>query len=163
MSSGKYYFAFYVMLTSHAKEQEICKIVDETEQMWLIESTDINVLFASTYLTSKVNIYNANVRSLPFRFSNPYVSRYGLNVELELEDNPYYKITDVQSHMEDGYVNFKIEELQSKSQLPIKVELKLRILYNKEGNELTFFTPEVVNLIIYNHGPRIMTIKSIEQ
>ena len=39
---GKYYFSFYVMLTSNAVEQEIRQITKDTRQMWSIESLNIN-------------------------------------------------------------------------------------------------------------------------
>ena len=158
---GHYYFAFYVMLTPNAKEQKICDIVDKTEQMWLIESSDVNISFISTYLNAKANIYDNKERSLPFRFSNPDAPRDNLKVDLKLEPNPYYEISYVGSNMDRGFVNFKIKGLKPLMELPIKTTLRLHILYDKEKNYLTFFTPEVVNLTILNHGTRIMIIKPI--
>lgn len=156
-SDNRYYFAFYVMLTPNAKEQEICQIVDETNQMWLIESMDVNINFVRTYLESQVNIKEKKTVKLPFKVSNKAMSK-DLSFDMILEENPYYKVSNFRPHLDSGYVLFDIVEQKPLIDLPIQVWLKFYIKYDREKNYMTFFTPEVINFKVINRGIREMKI-----
>lgn len=159
IANNKYYFAFYVMLTPNAKEQEICRIVDSTNQMWLIESTNVNATFIKSNLNIQANIKDQKTVKLPFVISNPNATMDELDFDLQLNENPYYKITNIRPTFDKGYVLFDIIELKPLIDLPIEVQSKLSITYNKEKNYMTFFTPEIINFKIINRGIREMTIK----
>ena len=159
MAGGKYFFAFYVMLTPNAKEMEISQIVERTNQMWLIESTDVNVAFIQSNLSVQANIKDTKTVKLPFVVSNPDVLLDSLNFSMQLEENPYYQIKNIRPFFDKGYVLFDVIELKPLMELPIEVQSKLYITYDKEKNYLTFFTPDVINFRIINRGIREMTIK----
>lgn len=158
LSKNKYYFAFYVMLTPNAKEQEICQIADSTNQMWLIESMNVNVTFISSSLNVQVNIKEKKTVRLPFYVSNKRLSSNDLEFSLEMEENPYYALTKFRSFIDQGYVLFNIKELKPLMDLPIETWLKLYVKYDKEKYYMTFFTPEIINFKVINRGVREMTI-----
>ena len=109
------FFAFYVMLTPNAKELEICQVVDETEQMWLIESLDINASLIRTALNQKSNVFENKTIGINFASNNPKVFLEDLEVNFQLEDNPYYKI--LSSHKDTIANNtywFEISEITEK-------------------------------------------------
>ena len=56
-SSGRYFFAFYIMLTENADDQEIRSIARNTPQMWSLMSMDVNVTFVLTPFSLKTNTY----------------------------------------------------------------------------------------------------------
>ena len=45
IAENHYYFAFYIMLTPNAKEQELVKRIELSEQIWPVETMDMNVVF----------------------------------------------------------------------------------------------------------------------
>lgn len=61
LSAGKYMYAFYVMLTPRAKDMEIANIFENTNQMWLIESMDIDVSNLNSQLINK-GLRTMNIR-----------------------------------------------------------------------------------------------------
>ena len=158
VSQNKYYFAFYVMLTPNAKEQEICQIVDSTNQMWLIESMNVNVTFVASNLNVQANIKDKKTVRLAFNISNKNLSKDDLDFTIEMEKNPYYALTNFRSFIDQGYVLFDIVELKPLMDLPIETWLKLYVRYDKEKYYMTFFTPEVINFKVINRGVREMTI-----
>lgn len=159
ISKGKYLFAFYVMLTPYAKELEIANIVEETEQMWLIESMDVNVSFINSGLTLTTNVNNSKTVRINFSSNYPKIFDRNIEIELQLEDNSYYALTNLKSVFGLRYVEFDIEELRPKIEIPLEVLLNLRIRFNKENFPLVFFTPDNVSFNIVNKGIREMTIK----
>lgn len=158
VSQNKYYFAFYVMLTPNAKEQEICQIADSTSQMWLIESMNVNVTFVASDLNVQANIKDKKTVKLAFNVSNRNLSKDNLDFTIEMEENPYYALTNFRSFIDQGYVLFDIAELKPLMDLPIETWLKLYVRYDKEKYYMTFFTPEVINFKVINRGVREMTI-----
>lgn len=158
ISQNKYYFAFYVMLTPNAKEQEICQIVDSTSQMWLIESMNVNVTFIASNLNIQANVNNEKTVRLTFNVSNESLPKGDLDFAIEMEENPYYAVTNFRSFIDQGYVLFDIVELMPLMDLPIEIWLKLCVRYDKKKYYMTFFTPEVINFKVINKGVREMTI-----
>ena len=157
-AQGHYFFSFYVMLTPNAKEQPICNIVEETEQMWLIESMNVNVSFIKSGLNLKTNIKNKKRVKLCFTSNNAQIFKNDLEFSLELDKNPYYKITNQKRNWKERYIAFDIKELKSLMDLPVETKSRLRIHYDKKKYPLIFFTPESMNLTIENVGIRKMTI-----
>lgn len=158
-SCDNYYFAFYVMLTPNAREIEIADIVKRTDKMWLIESMDVTVSFINTGLTLSVNINKGNKVRLPLSSNNYDVFNSGIEYHIELEDNPYYKISGQTIISETGELEFEISELKPHIWIPVELTLSLSIVYDKEKYPLVFFTPEVIRFNIINRGVRKMTIK----
>lgn len=155
IAKGKYYFAFYVMLTPNAKEQEIYQIIDKNDQMWLIESTNVNATFIKSYMNIQSNIFEKKTVKMPMFINN---RNSNITFNIELDENEYYKISNLRTHLDEGYVLFDIVELKPHADMPIEVQTRLHITYDKEKYDLTFFTPEVINFKIVNRGIREMNI-----
>lgn len=163
-ANTKYYFAFYVMLTPNAKEQEICDIVDQTDQMWLIESMNVNASFINCSLNIQANIRKHKTVKLQFTTNNPDIFEKGIDFKFRLDDNSYYEISNLRSYFgQGGYVLFDIIELKPLIEIPLEVQLGLHIAYDKGKYPMVFFTPEDINFNIINKGIREMTIKEKQQ
>lgn len=159
-AAKKYYFAFYVMLTPNAKEQEICDIIERTDQMWLIESMNVNTTFINSSLNIQANIKKHKTVKLHFTTNNPDIFKTGIDFKISIDDNPYYKIANFSSHLDErGYILFDIIELKPLIKIPLEVKLGLHIIYDKKKYPMIFFTPEELNFNIINKGIREMTIK----
>lgn len=159
ISAGKYMFAFYVMLTPNAKELEIANIVEQTRQMWLIESMDVNVSFLATDLQLTANVNQNNNVTIHFTSNNSKIFDRNMDFSLILEDNPYYKLDNVKVDFAERCVHFDMIEVLPRMQIPTVCDLQLNIDYNKEEYPLCFFTPDIIEFHIINRGVRKMTIK----
>ncbi|MDH6344294.1 hypothetical protein M2480_003195 [Parabacteroides sp. PFB2-12] len=159
ISEGKYLFAFYVMLTPNAKEMEIARIVDETNQMWLIESMDVNVTFVNSSINLTANVNQDSNVKVGFSSNNDKIFDDGLEFVISLEDNPYYKLNNFSIDRTLQFASFDLAELLPRMQIPLEYNLKLYIGYDKMKYPLCFFTPEVINFRILNKGVRTMNIR----
>lgn len=158
IAKDKYMFAFYVMLTPNAKEMEIIEIIESTNKLWAIESMNVNVSFINSTLNLKSNINNDKKVRIDFSSQNNEVFNSGLQLNIRLEENPFYELCNLNSSIINKYVEFEIKELLPRIQIPIETQQKLYLEYDKEKNPLVFFTPEIINFSIVNKGVRIMTI-----
>lgn len=158
ISSGKHMFAYYVMLTPEARDLEITKIVDQTPQMWLIESMDINASFISSSLNIAANVFKNKRFRIPFRLNNKTAQAF--NFKIQLEENPYYRIKSQSLNFADRHIDIELEELKPHIEMPLDITLKLTYIYDKVKYPITFFTPEVINFHISNKGIRTMNIKA---
>ena len=158
IAKDKYMFAFYVMLTPNAKEMEIIEIIESTNKLWAIESMNVNVSFINSTLNLKSNINNDKKVRIDFSSQNNEVFNSGLQLNIRLEENPFYELCNLKSNIINKYVEFEIKELLPRIQIPIETQQKLYLEYDKEKNPLVFFTPEIINFSIVNKGVRIMTI-----
>lgn len=156
-SNGKYIFGFYVMLTKQAREQNIRNIVQETNQLWLIESMNINAIFAMLPMHIKANIRSSKTLKLPFSISSKKSFDKKMPFTLKLESNPFYKIEKVS--INEGQMIFKIKELKPIMEIPLQTKLKLYVEYDHAKYPLVFFTPDILYFTISNHGVRKVTIK----
>lgn len=159
ISKGQYMFAFYVMLTPNAKELEIARIVEQTNQMWLIESMDVNVSFINSSLNISANVNQNHSVRLRFISNNEEIFKDGLDFNISLGNNPYYKIKKCDINFPKQYLDFELEELLPKLEIPTEIDVPITIKYDKEKNPLTFFTPEVINFHIINKGIRTLNIR----
>lgn len=157
---NKYIFGFYVMLTKQAREPGIIDIVNKTNQLWLIESMDVNINFITTPMNIKANIRNTTKLILPYKKSSSKIDIKNLKAKLSLDKNPYYDLGAVE--IKQDCIVFSIKELQQHIKLPLEYKLQLRIFYDKKNNPFTFFTPETLNFTILNQGVRKITIKEIK-
>lgn len=156
ISKDRYCFSFYVMLTPNARDMEISKIAEDTEQMWSIESMDVNVEFVTLPLRSQVNNYkNPNIR---FSFP-PIPLEQEANVKIEMDPNPYYELKGYETKLKDGFIRLNIEEIQPHSNIPVEEIVKLHFKHDREKHPLLFFVPEHVNLKLINRGVRTMNIR----
>lgn len=161
---GKYEFAFYVLLSSNAKEAEICRIVDESKQMWLVPSLNIMTDFIVGNINLSVNIRNTNHVSMHLKCTNPQIFNNGFKFRLSLPENNFYRIVDSDETIdENGNIKFTIEKLKPQMELPIEFKTKILIDYDKEKFPFVFFTPEEYNLNIINVGTRSMSVKKIKE
>lgn len=159
IAKDKYMFAFYVMLTPNAKDMEITKIIEVTENMWPIESMDVNVNFINTSRQYSANINNDRKINVFFTSNNTKVFNTGLEFGIELEANPYYEVTMVKNYFPDRYIEFEIKDLAPHIDLPVECNMKLSFVYDRNKYPLTFFTPETIDLQIVNKGIRTMNIR----
>lgn len=159
ISKDKYYFAFYVMLTPNAKEQEICNIVDETQKMWLIESMNVNVSFLNSNLEVNTNVKNKKTTSIHYESNNPAIFNDSIDFCLILNENPYYEMENFKLDMLNKKVSFDLKELQPAINIPIETILELRVNYDKEKYPMLFFTPDSYKFNVSNKGIREMIIK----
>lgn len=157
-SHGKYYFAFYVMLTPNAKEQEICRIVDATPNIWLIESMDIDASLVKTNASIRKNVFNDNSVSVYFSSNNSNVELGQVGMDINMEDNPYYEIESIsKSIMTDSY-QLRLREKKTKMEMPLVDTLLFRISHNAVDYPFVFFTPDYFSAIISNQGPRCLKV-----
>lgn len=159
ISKNKYYFAFYVMLTPNAKEQEICNIVDETQKMWLIESMNVNVSFLTSNLEINTNVKNKKTTSIHYDSNNPAIFNDSIDFNLTLNENPYYSIENFKLDMPNKKVSFDLKELQPTIKIPIETTLELKVNYDMDKYPMLFFTPDTYKFNVVNKGIREMTIK----
>lgn len=158
VSRGKYMFAFYVMLTPNAKELELIQVVENTNQMWPIESMDVNVSFLLSNMNISANINNNKVVKIPLVSNNNKIFNNNIECQLKMNENPYYKIKNYKIDFPNRNIEFEVEELLPKIHIPIEMNLTISYEYDKEKYPLVFFTPEVINFNIVNKGVRTMKI-----
>lgn len=159
VSAGKYMFAFYVMLTPYAKDTEIVRIIENTRQIWSVESMNVNVSFICTSVNLSANVNHGDPVKLVFTSNNLKIFDESIDIAIRLEDNPYYKIKSYDIDLVNKVAVFSMEELVSRMQIPVDVDLSLYIKYDKGKYPLVFFTPEEIDFHIVNRGLRTMTIK----
>lgn len=157
-SQGHAQYAFYVMLTSNARELEICNIVDETRNLWLIESMDIDASLVWTHHTLKANVFNNKEVRVSFNSNNSKVPCDSLGITFELEDNDFYEIKDVEPVAIGDVFRFKVVEKLAKIDMPVDTTLSLKVVYNKEKFPFVFITPDIIDFDIANQGSREITV-----
>ncbi len=160
---GKYFFSFYVMLTTNAIEQEIQQITRNTKQMWSIESLNINAALIKSSLVQRFNIFEDKTIGVEFSSNNPKVFLEDLNVQFDIEDNPYYSISPTRRSANNSKIyEFDVIEKTEKINIPIDVALKINVNHNDEKYPLVFFTPNEFEFKILNRGVRRMTLKVVD-
>ena len=163
ISRGRYIFSFYVMLTSNAIEQEIQQITGNTRQMWSIESLNINAALIKTSMVQRYNVFEDKTVGVTFSSNNPKVFLEDLGVQFEMEDNPYYTISETRRSERDSKVyEFDVIERVERIDIPIEVSLKVQVNHDEERYPLVFFTPNELEFNIINRGVRRMTLKVVE-
>ena len=110
VSRGKYMFAFYVMLTPNAKELELIQVVENTNQMWPIESMDVNVSFLLSSMNISANINNNKVVKIPLVSNNNKIFNNNIECQLKMNENPYYKIKNYKIDFPNRNIEFEVEE-----------------------------------------------------
>lgn len=161
---GKYFFSFYVMLTSNAVEQNIRDIAKTTPQMWSVQSLNIKAALIRTMLAQRSNIYENKTVQVKFSTNNSRVFVADLGVKFSLQENPYYSITNIrQDSIEPTIYKFDVLEKVERSQIPVEYSLSLYISHNAKKYPLVFFTPEEIDFKLINHGVRRMSIKVVEE
>ena len=159
-TKGKYQFAFYVMLTKDAEQQQIWNIANNTKQMWPIRSMNINTDFVLGKMNLTVNIINNNRVKIYLPCTNPEIFNNGFSFKLTMTDNEYYRIINPSNQIDkDGMYSFEIQKLKPQKDLPVSFRTTLNVNYDKEKHPMVFFTPEEYNLNIVNVGTRVMYIK----
>lgn len=164
IAEGKYEFAFYVLLSPKANEKEICRIVDSSQQMWLVPTLNIKTDFIVGKMNLAVNIRNNSRVSLHLACTNPKIFNEGFKFKVSIPDNDFYKITKASEVIDsDGRIWFTIEKLKPQMDLPLSYKTVLQVDYDKEKFPFVFFTPENYKLNIANVGTRSMTIKKMKK
>ena len=158
MAKGKYMYAFYVMLTPNAKESEICEIIDSTDNMWLIESMNLNTSLVRTSINTRKNVFNNHTASLSFLSNNKNADLNNLGLNITVEDNDYYDIQNVTKSPVGDIYSFDIVEKRPKLQMPLDTTLTLHFSYDTLANPFVFLTPDKVDFQIVNQGPRTVSI-----
>ena len=161
ISKGKYNYAFYVMLTPNAKETEICEIVDSTNNMWLIESMDINASLVRTSITTRKNVFNDNTMGMSFLSNNRNANLDNLGLKIKLQDNDFYRIDSLRKSPLGNIYYFDIVELLPRLQLPLDTTFTMYFSYDTLANPFVFMTPDRVEFQIINQGPRELSIATV--
>lgn len=161
--SKKYFFAFYVMLTENALDQQIRTIADSTAQMWCIQSLNINAALIRTSLVHRSNIFEDKTIQVKFASNNSSVFVDDLDLSFALQDNNYYEISSTRRDSVDSSVyEFDVIEKTDKINIPVDVSLMLHVNHNRMKYPLVFFTPEDIEFRIINRGVRRMTLKVVK-
>ncbi len=161
--SKKYFFAFYVMLTENALDQQIRNIADSTAQMWCIQSLNINAALIKTSLVHRSNIFEDKTIQVKFVSNNSSVFVDDLDLSFALQDNDYYTISSTHRDSADSSVyEFDVIEKTDKINIPVDVNLMLHVNHNRIKYPLVFFTPEDIEFRIINRGVRRMTLKVVK-
>ena len=158
VAKGKYMYAFYVMLTPNAKESEICEIVDATENMWLIESMNLNTSLIKTSISTRKNVFNNHTASLSFLSNNKNADLNNLGLNISIENNGFYDIENISKSPIGDIYSFDIVEKRPKIQMPLDTTLTLHFSYDTLANPFVFLTPDKVDFQIVNQGPRTVSI-----
>jgi len=160
ISANTYNFAFYVMLTKHAKDMGIENAIKSSSQIWMIESLNVNATFlaAGKFLTVNVNS-NKNIKIL-LKKNRVTSNKKPIHFKLKYTKNPYYKIKSITNNIaENGMITFEVEELKPLIKIPLEVKIDIELKNDPFKNSLTFFTPNKLHLKIINQGVRKMTFK----
>lgn len=161
-AKDKYEFALYVLLTPKAHEKEICRIVESSQQMWLVPTLNIKTDFIVGKMNLSVNIRNNNKAKLQLTCTNPEIFNEGFKFRISLPQNEFYKIVDATEVIDsNGNITFTIEKLKPQIDLPLSYKTKIQVEYDAEKFPFVFFTPESYNLNIVNLGKRSMTVKKL--
>ena len=159
----KYFFAFYVMLTENALDQQIRTIADSTAQMWCIQSLNIKAALIRTSLEQKSNIYENKTININFISNNSKVFVDDLGVQFSIQENPFYSLTPtIKNAQNQGLYSFDIIEKQDRMNIPTDTTLTLHINFNNAKYPLVFFTPEDIDYRIINRGVRRLTLKVVK-
>lgn len=162
IAEDHYYFAFYIMLTPNAKELELVRKIEQSEQIWPVESLDMNVVFVQSEKEIKTNINNNNKILIQQNTSIEYDTNK-IEFDLTMDENPYYFISNiVQNDSIENGISFNIQEKVPRLQIPLEHLVNLKINYDKEKHPLVFYTPDNIRLRIINKGIRKMTIEEIK-
>lgn len=156
LANDRLYFAFYIMLTDKAKEQELVKRIGNLKQIWAIESMNVNAVFIQTEPHVTVNIIHNKQVELTFVPSISF-NWAQLNYTVSLEPNPYYEIEEIRR--EASRLHFKLKERIDRMRIPLSADLKLTINYDQDRYPLLFFTPQEIKLTVVNRGIRQVILK----
>lgn len=163
-TAGKYQFAFYVLLSEAANEQEVCRIVENSKQMWLVPSMSLQADFIVGNMNQSVNIINSNKVKMHLACTNPEIFNQGFKFNISIPKNEYYEIINAVKVLDaDGNLQFEIKKLKPQKDLPISYKTQINISYNQAKYPFIFFTPEEYNLNIVNVGTRQMIIKNLKK
>ena len=158
-----YYFAFYVMLTENAVEQNIRNITQNTPQMWSIQTLNIKAALIRTSLAQRSNIFENKTIRVQFVSNNSKVFLDDLDVRFSLQENPYYEVLDTKQDTNVSSIyEFEIKEKIEKISIPTEATLTLHINHNQDKYPLVFFTPEDIDFRIIYRGVRKMTFIAVK-
>ena len=158
-SMGRFYFAFYIMLTENADDQEIRNITLQTPQMWSIMTMDVNVSIVLTPFSVKTKTYKKTESAIKIRCNHPKELKNISGFRVTLDDNPYYTISRSYIDTKSQTLRIALKEKIEHSKIPVEYKLNARLYYNREKTPLLFFTPDKINIKVRNVGRKTMTFK----
>lgn len=165
IAEGKPYYAFYLMLTQKAsKDKSIRAIAKEVNQMWNIESLNVNATFAKTSLNPKsVNVFDKSIIKIPVKCNHLDVIQNLDSLNVSIPENVYYTIDHawIEPHPADSksaMICVSIIEKRPKMEMAESLRLPFSISFDRERFPLLFFTPEVYDIIIKNRGKSTFSI-----
>ncbi|MDE5418470.1 VWA domain-containing protein [Labilibaculum sp. DW002] len=161
-------FAFYVMLTEAANDPKLKAIINSCNRIEFVEGTDIDIIELRPSSTS----IPINVREQKYSASLPFVSNHidklpsGFKIKLQLEDNPYFSLTDIDcSKINNGVVNFSLNPKILDDEIlrmPLEFNIPLKIIIDNNKFPRIFSTPSQINVLLKNKREKVLTIKIIE-
>ncbi|MBI9056983.1 MAG: VWA domain-containing protein [Labilibaculum sp.] len=161
-------FAFYVMLTEAANDARLKGIINSCNRIEFVEGTDIDIIELRPSSTS----IPINVREQNYSSSLSFVSNHmdklpsDFKIKLQLEDNPYFSLTDIDcSRINNGVVNFSLNPKIGPSEMlkiPLEFNIPLKIIIDNNKFPRIFSTPSQINILLKNKREKVLTIKIIE-
>ncbi len=155
-SEGKYMFAFYVMLTPNAHELAICQTVEETQNMWLIESMDIDASLVKVSSVISANVFENNLVDVEIEPNEP-INLDEIGFRLDVEKNDYYDVSVYR--IDSTKITLAVSEKVDRMSIPLCDTISLGLTHNTSDYPFVFFTPEQLSFIVANQGKRTVKIK----
>ena len=158
-SSGRYFFAFYIMLTENADDQEIRSIARNTPQMWSLMSMDVNVTFVLTPFSLKTNTYGKKEMAIRFKCNHIDELKNLSGLKIIEEANPYYEFTRSYIDYKTQTLRISFKEKMEHVKIPVEYKLGAHIYYDQQKTPLLFFTPDDIYIKMGNRGKKTMIFK----
>lgn len=158
-SSGRYFFAFYIMLTENADDQEIRSIARNTPQMWSLMSMDVNVIFVLTPFFLKTNTYGKKEMAIRFQCNHIHELKKISGLKIIEKANPYYEFTRSYIDYKTQTLRICFKEKMEHVKIPVEYKLGAHICYDQQKTPLLFFTPDDIYIKMGNRGKKTMIFK----
>ena len=158
-SRGKLFFAFYIMLTENADDQEIRNITHATPQMWSLMSMDVNVTFVLTPFSLKTNTYGKKEMAIRFKCNHPDELKKLSGFKVIEDENPYYTFTKSYIDLKSQTIRIAFKEKIEHVKIPVEYKLGAHIHYDHQKTPLLFFTPDQLSIKMGNRGKKTMIFK----
>jgi hypothetical protein len=150
------YYAFYVMLTKNATSDVLANNFKESSSVWPVESMDIDFKFIQPSRLIYYNIKDDAKKKVPVFLKRQLPQNFSFNIQMP--DNPYYKLNESNYTIKDGAFVLKLILLQNVDEIPQQFESDLYIKKNSSEHWDVFFTPESIKLKMINKKEKVLTI-----
>ncbi|EJF08503.1 VWA domain-containing protein [Pontibacter sp. BAB1700] len=155
-ASGNDYYAFYVMLTKHATSDALVKTFKESNNVWPIESMDVDFKFIQPARQVYYNTKDDQEKKIPVLVKRKLPPNFTFN--LSIANNPYYRLKQNSFNITNGAITIAIEAKDDLANIPDEYQLELMISKDNSKFWDVFFTPERIGLKMINKKEKVLTI-----